>query len=60
MGHSTTSLCLACKAALTRPSIPLFGNETTSSISHGLCAGQDLSDWAEILNQSQLGDEEDS
>lgn len=60
MGHSNISLCLACNTALTRASIPLFGNETTSSISHGLCAGRDLSDWAKILNQSQLGDEEDS
>ncbi len=60
MGHSNISWCLACNTALTRASIPLFGNETTSSISHGLCAGRDLSDWAKILNQSQLGDEEDS
>lgn len=40
MGHSTTTLCLACNAALTLASILLFGNETTSSISHGLCAGE--------------------
>lgn len=60
MGHSNISLCLACNTALTRASIPLFGNKTTSLISHGLCAGRDLSNWAKILNQSQLGDEEDS
>lgn len=40
MGHSTTTLCLACNAALTLASVLLFGNETTSSISHGLCAGE--------------------
>ncbi len=59
MGHSNISWCLACNTALTRASIPLFGNETTSSVEHGLCAGRDLSDWAKILNQSELGDEED-